>query len=347
MGGENNPFLGVGESLYYTGYLCYTVAMLQTFEGGIFVYEKLIILNTLVYSVWCFYFSRQILKERFTPVKTAVIILLTHVVIILGGRRLFPNGILFILVHTASILSIFLWHYGSVKRKLLTYCLYTGMVMLLELLIMSFFSFVQKLLYHRLSSMIGEISVQTSTDLIIISITFLIIGNPICKIIADFTGAVSKFSSIVPIVQIIFPYYWFCIVLSMIYAFNVPFGSFLFLFAAITVPVVPIFISGIRNLYIQEFEAQWRNRKNKRAGKAPFEPLYTTEDAMAVMEHFVPCDYMKEIEVCEGVKIRFTDVGHLLGSSSIEIWLTENGVSKKIVFSGKSRSVLRRNNWNL
>lgn len=55
---------------------------------------------------------------------------------------------------------------------------------------------------------------------------------------------------------------------------------------------------------------------------------------MAVMEHFVPCDYMKEIEVCEGVKIRFTDVGHLLGSSSIEIWLTENGVSKKIVFSG-------------
>lgn len=86
--------------------------------------------------------------------------------------------------------------------------------------------------------------------------------------------------------------------------------------------------------HIQEFEAQWRNRKNKRAGKAPFEPLYTTEDAMAVMEHFVPCDYMKEVEVCEGVKIRFTDVGHLLGSSSIEIWLTENGVSKKIVFSG-------------
>lgn len=252
MGGENNPFLGIGESLYYTGYLCYTVAMLQTFEGGIFVYEKLIILNTLVYSVWCFYFSRQILKERFTPVKTAVIILLTHVVIILGGRRLFPNGIPFILVHTASILSIFLWHYGSVKRKLLTYCLYTGMVMLLEMLIMSFFSFAQRLLYHRLSSMIGEISVQTSTDLIIISITFLIFGNPMCKIIADFTGAVSKFSSIVPIVQIIFPYYWFCIVLSMIYAFNVPFGSFLFLFAAITVPVVPIFISGIRNLYIQE-----------------------------------------------------------------------------------------------
>lgn len=226
--------------------------MSQTFEGGISVYEKSIIFNSLIYSVWCFYFSRQILKERFTPVKTAVIILLTHVVIILGGRRLFPNGIPFILVHTASILSIFLWHYGSVKRKLLTYCLYTGMAMLLEMLIMSLFSFAQRLLYHRLSSMIGEISVQTSTDLIIISIIFLIIGNPMCKVIADFTGAVSRFSSILPIVQIIFPYYWFCIVLSMIYAFNVPFESYLFLFAAITVPVIPIFISGIRNLYLQE-----------------------------------------------------------------------------------------------
>jgi glucose-6-phosphate-specific signal transduction histidine kinase len=226
--------------------------MSQTFEGGISVYEKAIIFNSLIYSVWCFYFSRQILKERFTPVKTAVIILLTHVVIILGGRRLFPNGIPFILVHTASILSIFLWHYGSVKRKLLTYCLYTGMAMLLEMLIMSLFSFAQRLLYHRLSSMIGEISVQTSTDLIILSIIFLIVGSPMCKIIADFTGAVSRFSSILPIVQIIFPYYWFCIVLSMIYAFNVPFGSYLFLFAAITVPVVPIFISGIRNLYLQE-----------------------------------------------------------------------------------------------
>lgn len=86
--------------------------------------------------------------------------------------------------------------------------------------------------------------------------------------------------------------------------------------------------------HIQEFEAQWRNRKNKRAGKAPFTPLYTTEDAMAVIGQFVPCDYQKKISVSEGIEIRFTDVGHLLGSSSIEIWLTEGEVTKKIVFSG-------------
>lgn len=86
--------------------------------------------------------------------------------------------------------------------------------------------------------------------------------------------------------------------------------------------------------HIQEFEAQWRNRKAKRAGKAPFEPLYTTEEASAVAGHFVACDYAKEISISEGISIRFTDVGHLLGSSSIEIWLTEGQTTKKIVFSG-------------
>ena len=40
------------------------------------------------------------------------------------------------------------------------------------------------------------------------------------------------------------------------------------------------------------------------------------------------------IHVAEGVAIRFTDIGHLLGSACIEVWLTEDGVTKKIVFSG-------------
>ncbi|WP_313526747.1 MBL fold metallo-hydrolase [Anaerotignum sp.] len=86
--------------------------------------------------------------------------------------------------------------------------------------------------------------------------------------------------------------------------------------------------------HIQEFEAQWRNRKAKRAGGKPFLPLYTTEEASAVATHFIPCDYQKEIPVTEGITLRFTDVGHLLGSSSIEIWLTEDGSTKKIVYSG-------------
>ena len=86
--------------------------------------------------------------------------------------------------------------------------------------------------------------------------------------------------------------------------------------------------------HIQEFEAEWRNRKGKRAGKPVFEPEYVMQDALDAIELFRPCQYGERIELCEGVEVRFTDVGHLLGSASIEIWLTEEGVQKKIVFSG-------------
>ncbi len=87
--------------------------------------------------------------------------------------------------------------------------------------------------------------------------------------------------------------------------------------------------------HIQMMEAEWRNRKAKRSENMPKqEPLYTMEDADGIIKRIVPCHYGKEVEVCEGVKIRFTDIGHLLGSASIEVWLTEDGVTKKIVFSG-------------
>ena len=87
--------------------------------------------------------------------------------------------------------------------------------------------------------------------------------------------------------------------------------------------------------HIQSAEAEWKNRKAKRsANNAVVEPLYTMEDADGVIRRFVPCHYNTIVEVCEGVKIRFTDIGHLLGSASIEVWLTEDGNTKKIVFSG-------------
>ncbi|MDO5602942.1 MAG: MBL fold metallo-hydrolase [Oscillospiraceae bacterium] len=86
--------------------------------------------------------------------------------------------------------------------------------------------------------------------------------------------------------------------------------------------------------HIQEFEAEWRNRKAKRAGKEEYIPLYTMADAVKAVELFVPCDYGVEKPLYDGVKIRFTDVGHLLGSASIEVWLKEDGIEKKIVFSG-------------
>ena len=87
--------------------------------------------------------------------------------------------------------------------------------------------------------------------------------------------------------------------------------------------------------HIQAMEAEWKNRKSKRRADAPLvEPVYTMEDAEGLIQRIVPCRYDEIIDLCEGVKIRFTDVGHLLGSASIEVWLTEGNTTKKVVFSG-------------
>lgn len=86
--------------------------------------------------------------------------------------------------------------------------------------------------------------------------------------------------------------------------------------------------------HIQEFEAEWKNRKGKRRGESEFEPLYTMDDAIGAIALFVPHEYDSEYTVTEGITIRFRDAGHLLGSSSIEITLTENDFTRKLVFSG-------------
>lgn len=87
--------------------------------------------------------------------------------------------------------------------------------------------------------------------------------------------------------------------------------------------------------HIQMQEAEWKNRKAKRSsGSQVIEPLYKMEDADGIIRRIVPCAYDRMVEICEGISIRFTDIGHLLGSSSIEVWLTEGDITKKIVFSG-------------
>ena len=87
--------------------------------------------------------------------------------------------------------------------------------------------------------------------------------------------------------------------------------------------------------HIQMSEAEWKGRKAARAGQPAPEPLYTLEDAEGVLRLLRPCGYGKRIQVGENIIIRFTDVGHLLGSACIEAWLTEGGTEKKIVFSAR------------
>ena len=87
--------------------------------------------------------------------------------------------------------------------------------------------------------------------------------------------------------------------------------------------------------HIQTMEAEWKNKREKRSGnEEPFEPVYSMEDALNLIRLIAPYEYGKVYTLCDGVRFRFTDIGHLLGSASVELWLTEGRTEKKIVFSG-------------
>ncbi len=86
--------------------------------------------------------------------------------------------------------------------------------------------------------------------------------------------------------------------------------------------------------HIQEFEAEWKNRKGARSGRPEFVPLFTMQDALGLIQLIQGFPYDKPIHICDGITVRFIDAGHLLGSASIELWITEEQDTKKLVFSG-------------
>ena len=86
--------------------------------------------------------------------------------------------------------------------------------------------------------------------------------------------------------------------------------------------------------HIQEMEVEWKNRKRERKGEEPLPPLYTAADAAKCLEIFRPVQYDEIIDIDENIKVRFNDAGHMLGSAIIEVWVTENGKTEKIVFTG-------------
>ena len=86
--------------------------------------------------------------------------------------------------------------------------------------------------------------------------------------------------------------------------------------------------------HIQEMEAEWKNKKRERKGEKTIPPIYTAEDAAKSLEIFRPVQYNVIVDIDENIKARFNDAGHMLGSSIIEVWITENGETKKIVFTG-------------
>ncbi len=94
--------------------------------------------------------------------------------------------------------------------------------------------------------------------------------------------------------------------------------------------------------YIQEMEVERKNRKLTRAGKPLLTPIYTIEDAHRCLELFQPYGYDEIFKPAPDVEIRLRDAGHILGSSIVEAWVTENGQKTKLVFSGDLGNIRQR-----
>lgn len=85
---------------------------------------------------------------------------------------------------------------------------------------------------------------------------------------------------------------------------------------------------------IQESEAKFNNKKRAQQHQGYQQPLYTAADAERALELFVPVEYGQWTTVTEGVEVMFTDAGHIIGSASVHLKITENGRLTRITFSG-------------
>ena len=87
--------------------------------------------------------------------------------------------------------------------------------------------------------------------------------------------------------------------------------------------------------HIQEVEAEGKNKRLRRTGaKADAQALYTTTDAEAVAPLIKPRQYGELFSPAPGIRVRFHDAGHILGSAMVELLIEENGAEVKLVFSG-------------
>jgi len=86
--------------------------------------------------------------------------------------------------------------------------------------------------------------------------------------------------------------------------------------------------------HIHEYDVKYVNKKRRKKGLPPVEPLYTQADAARTIPLFEQIPYDTEFEPLPGVKAHFVDAGHILGSAAVVLDLTENSRSHRLWFSG-------------
>jgi len=85
---------------------------------------------------------------------------------------------------------------------------------------------------------------------------------------------------------------------------------------------------------IQENDVKYENKQRAQQGLPYLLPLYTTEDAMIAMDHFVTVEYGIWFKVDDNIEVMYTDAGHIIGSAAVHLKINENGVTRRLTFSG-------------
>jgi metallo-beta-lactamase family protein len=85
--------------------------------------------------------------------------------------------------------------------------------------------------------------------------------------------------------------------------------------------------------HIQEQDANYVNRKRK-PNVPPIEPLYREPDVLRILDRMVAVPYRARVEIAKGVALSFYDAGHMLGSAVVVLDLLENGVKRRLAFTG-------------
>lgn len=86
--------------------------------------------------------------------------------------------------------------------------------------------------------------------------------------------------------------------------------------------------------HIQEIEVEHLNRRNAQHGRPAVTPIYTTDDAAKCMTFFHPREYGQWFGLASGVRVRFWNAGHLLGSASVEVEIELADRPLRLLFSG-------------
>ena len=95
--------------------------------------------------------------------------------------------------------------------------------------------------------------------------------------------------------------------------------------------LLPILLRDSAELALRDAE---RSNRRREPGEPEVQPLYTLDDVEQTLRQVRPLPYDRRVGLLPGVTVRVRDAGHILGSSSVELWAEHAGLRRKLVFSG-------------